>query len=102
MLTNSALLEGELEEEGSRGPGVQIPRLGGTLFKVRPEPPSSPAHQILCKAHMVSPRPDNSRVFEAKGRKRHADKVSFTPEGPAVIVMHSVEEPEGGEHSQSG
>ncbi len=46
--------------------------------------------------------PDNSRVFEAKGRKRRSDKVSFTPEGPAVIVMHSVEEPEGGERSQSG
>ena len=42
------------------------------------------------------------RVFEAKGRKHRSDKVSFTPEGPAVIVMHSVEEPEGGERSQSG
>ena len=27
MLTNFALLEGELEEEGSRGPGVKFPYL---------------------------------------------------------------------------
>ena len=43
--------------------------------------------------------PDNSGVFEAKGRKRRADKVSFTP---AVIVVHSVEEPERGKRSQCG
>ena len=46
--------------------------------------------------------PHNSRVVEAKGRKRRADKVSLTPEGRAGIVMHSAEQPEGGERSQHG
>ena len=53
MLANSALLKGELEEEGSRGPRGPIPTTPLSL-RLRPGRPGSPAHLAPTKRTLAT------------------------------------------------